>query len=109
MVTYQYHIEYICCRFVIPFHAHKHEEDQSKHVLLGKETHLSIGSVGSKVGDNVVGSEVEMVGSEVEMVGSSVATVGMEVKVGGLVLEPLDSAVGSTVGEYVGVGSEVGE
>ena len=73
--------------------------DQSKHVLLGKETHLPVGSrVGSKVGDNVVGSDVEVVGG-MEVVGSSVATVGMEVKVGGSVLESLGSAVGSTVGE----------
>ena len=73
--------------------------DQSKLILLGKETHLPVGSrVGSKVGDNVVGSDVEVVGC-IEMVGSSVATVGMEEKVGGSVLESLGSAVGSTVGE----------
>lgn len=77
--------------------------------VTGKETHLPVGSrVGSKVGDNVVGSGVEVVGCMVK-VGSSVATVGREVNVGDSVLESLGSAVGSTVGEYVGVGSEVGE
>lgn len=79
------------------------------YFFLGEDTHLPVGSrVGSKVGDNIVGSGVELVGC-IEKVGSSVTNVGRGVKVGGSVLESLGSVVGSTVGEYVGVGSEVGE